>query len=304
MNARLRETIRLALAAALMGLSIVLTRAGSVLIPIGGVPVIRIGFGTLPIVLASLLCGPIWGGLAGAGSDLIGAFAFPLGSYFFGYTISAALQGILPWVLLKVFHRHHRALVVYDASLLVVAIGALLAYVYLTPVYSDGRDQPVYDFPLTPLVRAIITAVVLALALLSLGATLFMAHWARKGQPAIGEPALSLPLPETQLAHSRTLWKAAARARRAARPQDRPYSALELYSAILTNGFLLMVLLYALWTSLFYGLPYGYSLFNAMARFFITTPVFTAAMILIVDPLTRIGAFGIVKKTVRVSPRG
>ncbi len=303
MNARLRETIRLALAAALMGLSIVLTRAGSVLIPIGGVPVIRIGFGTLPIVLVSLMCGPIWGGLAGAGSDLIGAFAFPLGSYFFGYTISAALQGILPWVLLKVFHRHHRALVVYDASLMVVAIGALLAYVYLTPVYSDGRDQPVYAFPLTPLVRAIITAVVMALALLSLGATLFMARWARKDQPA-GGPALSLPLPGTQLAHSRALWTAAARAQRAARPKDRPYSALELYSAILTNGFLLMVLLYSLWTSLFYGLPYGYSLFNSMARFFITTPVFTAAMILTVDPLTRIGAFGIVKKAVRVPPRG
>ena len=60
----------------------------------------RIGFGSLPVALTSILLGPIWGGLVGASYDLLASFIFPLGAYFPGYTIDAFLQGVIPSLVL------------------------------------------------------------------------------------------------------------------------------------------------------------------------------------------------------------
>lgn len=95
----------LTLSAILIALSVVLTRFGSFYLP--GASFIRIGFGSIPIIIASLVVGPIWGAVVGAGADLIGALAFPVGAYFFGYTIDAALQGVLPFFVVFLFKGKH-----------------------------------------------------------------------------------------------------------------------------------------------------------------------------------------------------
>ncbi|MEW5934858.1 MAG: folate family ECF transporter S component, partial [Bacillota bacterium] len=59
-------------AAMLIALSVVLTRVASVRRPVGGVEAVRIGFGALPILMAGIWGGPVFGFLVGAVADLVG----------------------------------------------------------------------------------------------------------------------------------------------------------------------------------------------------------------------------------------
>ncbi|WDV44270.1 folate family ECF transporter S component [Clostridiaceae bacterium M8S5] len=86
----------LVMASLLVCISIVLTRFVSIMIPLAGLPAIRFGIGSIPIIMAGILYGPSTGALVGIVADLIGCFIFPQGTYFIGFTISAALRGMLP----------------------------------------------------------------------------------------------------------------------------------------------------------------------------------------------------------------
>ncbi len=55
----------------------------------------KIGFGFVPIVICAILYGPVWAGVAAAVADIIGTFLFPVGAYFPGFTLTAALTGIV-----------------------------------------------------------------------------------------------------------------------------------------------------------------------------------------------------------------
>jgi len=83
-----------------MALSIILTRIASLRIAIGGVEGIRIGLGKLPIVLGGIVFGPLSGGLMGALSDLIGYFINPIGVYMPHFTLTSALTGMIPVLVL------------------------------------------------------------------------------------------------------------------------------------------------------------------------------------------------------------
>lgn len=62
--------------------------------------VAKIGFGFVPVMFAGVLYGVGGGALVGALSDLVGAILFPTGSYFPGYTLTAALSGaVYGWLL-------------------------------------------------------------------------------------------------------------------------------------------------------------------------------------------------------------
>lgn len=55
---------------------------------------LKIGFSFVPIVFAAIFFGPLTAGVIYAVSDFIGAVLFPIGPYFPGFTVSAALMGI------------------------------------------------------------------------------------------------------------------------------------------------------------------------------------------------------------------
>lgn len=82
--------------AVLIALEIVLSRFCSIT-----TPVMKIGFGFVPIAVCGMLFGPIWAGVAGGVSDLIGAVLFPSGPFFPGFTISAILTGVIFGLLLR-----------------------------------------------------------------------------------------------------------------------------------------------------------------------------------------------------------
>lgn len=74
-----------------IALSVVLTRYLSI-----ATPTLRIGFGSIPVMLSGMFFGPLAGAITGAVSDLIGYMLNPMGgSYFPGFTISAAIRGAL-----------------------------------------------------------------------------------------------------------------------------------------------------------------------------------------------------------------
>jgi len=89
----------------LMALSIILTRIASLRIAIGGVEGIRIGFGKLPIILGGIVFGPLSGGVIGAFSDLLGYFINPIGAYMPHFTLTSALSGVIPAVVLRLIKR-------------------------------------------------------------------------------------------------------------------------------------------------------------------------------------------------------
>ncbi|WP_066506510.1 folate family ECF transporter S component [Abyssisolibacter fermentans] len=89
----------LVVASLLTGLSIILTRFFSVIVPLAGLPALRIGIGSIPIIISGILFGPFAGGLTGIVADLVGCMVNPQGTYFPGFTLSAALYGIIPGLI-------------------------------------------------------------------------------------------------------------------------------------------------------------------------------------------------------------
>lgn len=99
----MRHTRRIVTSITLSGLfialSVILQRF--LVIPFGMPSLYRLSLGNVPIIMASLFLGPIYGGIVGAASDLLGATIFPVGSLLIWPIISSTLYGVLPWLILK-----------------------------------------------------------------------------------------------------------------------------------------------------------------------------------------------------------
>lgn len=93
------EIKRISYAAFFVVLGVIFSRL-SVYLPVAGAPIARLGLASIPIIISSILLGPLYGGVVGGLSDLIGALAFPVGPYFFGFTLDSALLGVLPALIL------------------------------------------------------------------------------------------------------------------------------------------------------------------------------------------------------------
>lgn len=63
-------------------------------------PIVKISFAFLPIAIAAICYGPIWGAMCAGIADIIGAFLFPVGAFFPGFTLTAALTGAVYGLLL------------------------------------------------------------------------------------------------------------------------------------------------------------------------------------------------------------
>ena len=105
------RTKRVALAGVFIALSIIFTRFLSHTFPIAGMPALRLSFGDLPLIISGITLGPVYGAFTGVLADLLGYPLNPLGAYFPGFTLSAALSGFLPGLMAKAFNKKwHRCL--------------------------------------------------------------------------------------------------------------------------------------------------------------------------------------------------
>lgn len=63
-------------------------------------PIVTIGFGFVPLTIGAMLYGPLSAAIIAATADFIGAILVPIGPYYFGFTISAFLLGLIWGVFL------------------------------------------------------------------------------------------------------------------------------------------------------------------------------------------------------------
>ncbi|MGO1369320.1 MAG: folate family ECF transporter S component [Senegalia sp. (in: firmicutes)] len=136
MKKRSIRTKSLVAASLLTAISIILTRVFSVIIPIAGGQGLRIGFGGVPIMISGILFGPLVGALTGTTADLIGVLINPMGPYFPGFTLSAALSGFIPGLFYHYIFKNKepkRKNINYTIinALIVILISLVSAYIYI-----------------------------------------------------------------------------------------------------------------------------------------------------------------------------
>ena len=119
----------------LIALSIILTRIASLRIAIGGVEGIRIGLGRLPIILGGIMFGPLAGGLIGAFSDLLGYFINPIGAYMPHFTLTSALTGIIPAIILILMRKKDEPNV-FDLGI-AITTGQVITSIILIPYFLN-----------------------------------------------------------------------------------------------------------------------------------------------------------------------
>lgn len=116
----------------LISMEIVLTRFFSI-----QTPIVRIGFGFLPIVIASVMFGPVLGGITAAFSDILGMMLFPKGTYFPGFTLSAFISGITYGILL--YNKPKTMLrIIIAASIIMIFVDLGLNTYWLSIITGKG----------------------------------------------------------------------------------------------------------------------------------------------------------------------
>ena len=126
------NTAGLVIMAFLIALEIILTRFCSI-----NTPILRIGFGFLPVAMMGIMFGPLRAGIGYAAGDILGMLIFPSGAYFPGFTLTAFLTGLVFGIFL------HRGEItwkkVLPASLIIAAgLNLFLDTVWLSILMGDG----------------------------------------------------------------------------------------------------------------------------------------------------------------------
>ena len=101
--------------AMLVAIDVVLSRFLAV-----NTPILRASFNFIPIAVAAILFGPVWAAAGAAAADIIGATLFPVVPYFYGFTVSAALTGLIYGIFLYKRKVSWRTLI---APVLLVTLG-------------------------------------------------------------------------------------------------------------------------------------------------------------------------------------
>lgn len=119
-DSKIRQLIIISL---FIALEVILTRFCSI-----NTPIIRLGFGFLPVAMLGIMFGPLSAGIAYALGDYLGMIIFPTGAYFPGFTLTAFLTGItFGFILYKKNITYKRAFI---AALLVCCIWNLCLDTY------------------------------------------------------------------------------------------------------------------------------------------------------------------------------
>ncbi|MBR2779476.1 MAG: folate family ECF transporter S component [Firmicutes bacterium] len=127
-----RHLTILACSALLIALDIILTRFLAI-----NTQFLRISLGMIPVAVAGMAFGPLWGGLVGAIGDVLGMLIFPSGAYFPGFTLTAALTGIV--YALFVYKKEAKVISIALASVIVcIGLNLLLDTLWLNIMYGSG----------------------------------------------------------------------------------------------------------------------------------------------------------------------
>lgn len=177
----------------LIAMSIILQRL--FVIPFGVPSLYRISLGNVPIIMGSLFLGPVFGGLVGAASDLIGIALFPVGTFVIWPTLTAAAYGIFPWLFLRlIFVINKRVKFPLLYPFLVFIFTTLFVYVLVEDEVRNPISSTRPPIVFTPTFKIIFSLVLLLL----IGVVLFLGFYLDKKYK--DKSALKLTGAPTQLA--------------------------------------------------------------------------------------------------------
>ena len=130
----LRRTQTLATAGVYLAIQMVLSSLGAIQVSES----LKISLGHLALAPTAMLFGPVVAGMQGALSDVLGLIIKPVGPYFPGFTISAALGGVVYGLF---FYRNVPRLSQIVASRLIIClfINILLNTFFLTMLYGPAQ---------------------------------------------------------------------------------------------------------------------------------------------------------------------
>ena len=114
------DTKQLVIMALMVAMDIVLTRFLSI-----PTPILRIGFGFLPVAVVAMMYGPISAALVAVLADIVGINFFSGATMFPGFTFSAFLVGIIYGVLM---HKHGNSTFHICAAVLTVRLFVNLGF--------------------------------------------------------------------------------------------------------------------------------------------------------------------------------
>ncbi len=138
---------RIAYLGILVALNVVFTRLFSVRIALGGVEGIRLGIGGLPVIMAGILFGPVAGGIVGAIGDVTGFLISPMGAYMPHFTLSAALTGIIPALVIKYLFNSQFDLI---RALIAITTGQIITSVILVPYFLNRLFAHPFEATILP----------------------------------------------------------------------------------------------------------------------------------------------------------
>jgi len=146
------KTNKLIALALLVATTIILTRFLSFYIPMFGTNAVRVGLGHVPVILTAILFGPVAGALVGAASDVLGTLLFSPFPYFPGFTLSAALTGVIAGLMIKLLEKYHHVGMVQMLGLVYVA--ELPTSVFMNTIFLSMISGVPYSYLLLPRVAA------------------------------------------------------------------------------------------------------------------------------------------------------
>ncbi len=162
MNNTRRIVTSITLSGLFIALSVILQRF--LVIPFGTPSLYRLSLGNVPIIMASLFLGPIYGGIVGAASDLLGATLFPVGNLLVWPIISSTLYGVVPWLFLKLIIGVNKKM---KFPLLYPFLGLMFLvlelYIFLNNEVRHPFDRTRPPLVFTTEVRIIFTLILIAL---------------------------------------------------------------------------------------------------------------------------------------------
>lgn len=128
---------KIVLSGLLLAVAIVLDRFISI-----KTPILKISFDYIPIMVSAILLGPKYSCLIAGLCDLIGALLFPFGPFFPGFTIAAALSGLVYGLVLysknnPYFKGKELLLKLIIASIIVLGIVELPIFSLILHIYNS-----------------------------------------------------------------------------------------------------------------------------------------------------------------------
>ncbi|HBD06060.1 MAG TPA: hypothetical protein DCY93_01450 [Firmicutes bacterium] len=125
-----KEIYRMCLTVVFVVLTFILSRL-AIYLPFFGNNAYRLSLTSVPIVISSLILGPLYGGIVGGLGDLIGALLFPVGPYFFGFTLDSALLGVVPGLIYFLYNKSKKSSAFILSFISLGIISFIVSYVSL-----------------------------------------------------------------------------------------------------------------------------------------------------------------------------